>query len=152
MKMNIFVGLVVLLLGFALVQLVGFLKFRRIRQARRTGHAEAFEHRMKELAVPEAISAELLAFLRRWMRAPDLEVRSEDDLAEVFGLADDDVFDALREMAVRTNRRVPEKLADVLTLTGLSASEASTVHTVEDLALLMSRLPSMEAVTIPRHS
>lgn len=152
MRMNILVGIFVLFLGFSLVQLVGFLKFRRIKQARRTGRAEAFERRMRELAVPEAISAELLAFLRRWMRAPDLEVRSEDDLVEVFGLADDDVFDALREMAIRTNRRVPEKLADVLALTGLSASEASTVNTVEDLALLMSRLPSMDAVTISRHS
>jgi hypothetical protein len=101
---NVLAILTIFAILFAVVQLVGKLKFHRIARARHGGDLRRFEARMRELGVDDHIGTELVTFLRKWTRTEDFEVRPDDDLLQIYGLADEDVADALAEIGVSCGR------------------------------------------------
>jgi len=94
---------------------MGIAKSRAIIRQRRGGDLSGYIERMKQLEVSERIHVEISEFLRRWMRAPAFDVRSEDDMFAIYGLGGEDLFDAIATIADSCGRRIPAQTNKIRT-------------------------------------
>lgn len=79
-------------------------------------------------AAPEVVLGGVYGELQKWAGCSDFPVEPGDDLGEVYGIVDEDVWDELKELAKKCKRRPPTE------------EEASRVVTVRDAVLLLASL------------
>ncbi len=110
-----------------------FVLLRRLRH--RAGSAggalRAYLRHFDACGVPDEVSLAIFHRLQRWMAdtSGNFPVRPGDSLERVYGIAPDEIADALRLLVRESGRRWPE---------GESGDEVSTV---EDLVRFVARCP-----------
>ena len=102
----------------------------RLARGRRGTGFENFVAYFSGENVPRDKLRVVYEYLQDWQPVKDFPVQATDDLYKVYGICDDDLDDAVIELAGKWRVVLPYDL------TGLGP-----VNTVADLVLLLSRLP-----------
>ncbi len=112
---------------YAAATISGRMYLRRLKRQREELSLEDFV-----ASFPAGTDADVLRstydYLQSLTHGVMLPVSASDDLGEVYGIVDEDVWDELKEMAKKCGRRLPTE------------EEASRVVTVRDAVLLLASL------------
>jgi hypothetical protein len=99
------------------------LRFARIKKFRHGEGSEEFSSKLVGIAVPSLIQSAVFEFLRKRIRDTEFPVRPEDDLAWVYGMVEEDVYDASCKIAAGCGKILPER----------SDKNVRSIRTVSDL-------------------
>ena len=96
----------------------------------RTGHAYDSERELRKLDVPGDVARAVVTYLRCWMGSGTFEVKPEDSLADVYGICDEDLSDAVINVLKDLRAPIPPGVDEV----------AMSMQTVRDLAATVMRV------------
>jgi hypothetical protein len=126
-----------ILCGILAVSMVLVFRARlaRMSAARRGEGFEEFSSQLAGLDLPSSIQRSVFDFLRKRVRVPDFPVRPADELGRVYGIVEDDVYDAAREIAEGCGKMLPER----------SDENVRSIRTVTDLVRYVARRANAES-------
>jgi len=127
-------GLAILVLCLSVIvasSVVLRLRFRRTAADRRANSLDDYVGYFQRLGISSAISMAVHRYLEEFTRVPKFPVQPTDDLYDVYGLCDDDLEAAVRDLVLQF-RREPPVQAEILA--------SKPVRNVEDLVVLVAAL------------
>ena len=130
--MRVLLGIVIASTAFLSVHLVLASRQRRRGRERADDGMDAFLTSLSALEVSPLIGREVYTYFQKEAIVKNLRLRPEDDLYQVFGIVEEDLDDAVVELARRCGRKDP---------TTDSLRGLGTVRSVGDLARIISKLP-----------
>lgn len=119
----------------ALVAVLGFFQRReqRLAQKRRSYSLADFVEKFSSEGIPERIAVEVFRYFQNVQTTKDFPVHPEDDLYKVYGVYNEDLDDAVVDLADRCGCGPP---------TNEKVKGLDPVRTIEDMVRLLGRLCS----------
>ncbi len=116
---------------FGILAALQVVKIARIKGARVGEGFEEFAARIAGRGVPEEVQREVVAYIQGREFPRKVPVRPEDDLARVYGIVDEDVYDAVVRISAKAGRIPPSGIDNAV----------KGIVSVGDLAEYVAKLP-----------